>query len=443
MKKIYSILFLLSFTVAGFSQNTCAAPYRIYSPTAYNYTAITGSPNPDTTNNYGCLASTANTTWLYFQTCSSGNTIVTLTSYGSSSSDLGFICWGPLSTPADSNLSAAQVVDCGYTLGTGFPAYITIPSALTGDLYKIMITNYNNYSGTTFTIGGVTSPGTYDSICPACSAPIPPQQICQVTTDPVLNKNIIIWEKDSTYMYDYMIQRETTTAGVYATLGTVINSDSSAYVDSVSNPMIQSFRYRIVTNDSCGNLNSAVQYHETIHLLTSTSSSTGYPQLAWNDYIGFSYGTFFIYRGSSPATLALYDSISASFNSYTDVAAVTGMNYYAVVVMPPSPCQPSRSMSTGSMSNVAPVMFTGINEYEFNGLTVGPNPANSTLNFTLGTTADVHIGLIDITGRIILSKEFKNVSSEMIDLSEIANGSYVVSFSSGNRTAHRNIIVAK
>lgn len=450
MKKIYySILFFLILTIANnaISQNTCATPYQIFSPNSYTYNLTTGIANTDTTNNYGCLPNPNNPTWFYFKVCNSGTIVLGLTSdsIGTSSNDIGFIAWGPLSSPLDSGLTSAQVVDCGLTSLPGAPSYINFPSTCTyGQYYKIMITNYTNQPGF-FTLNYVSGGGTYDSLCSPCSAPIPVQQICHVTTDPVLNHNIIIWNKDSTYHYSYYIQKETTTAGVYSTIATVLNSDTSAYEDLVSNPMIQSFKYRIETTDSCGNLADG-NYHETIHLLTSISSSTGYPQLLWNPYEGFGYGTYYIFRGASPSTLVLYDSISASFNSYTDVAAVSGLNYYSVSVMPPAPCHPSRSLMNNiySFSNVSPVEFTGINEYELTNLSIWPNPANDVLNFSLGNvSADVTIDIIDVTGRVVISKLFKNTSQERINLTDLSNGSYVVRFISKNGSTHKNIIVAK
>ena len=172
-----------------------------------------------------------------------------------------------------------------------------------------MVTNYTGSPGM-FTLSQNTfaGPGTAcDSTTYGCTSTPITQQICQVTSDPVVNHNIIIWNKDTvTYTGSYYIQKETTTMGVYTTIATVLNHDTSAYEDMVSNPMIQSFKYRIGTSDTCGTGGMTYGYpHETIHLLTSISSSTGYPQLAWNNYGGFSYGTYYIYRGMSPTTLIM------------------------------------------------------------------------------------------------------------------------------------------
>jgi allantoicase len=101
-------------------------------------------------------------------------------------------------------------------------------------------------------------------------------------------------------------------------------------------------------------------------------------------------------------------------------------------------------MATKSLSNISPVAYTGINEHEFANLSVGPNPANDHLNFNLGNvSADINIDIIDITGRIVISKVFKNVTQDVIDLATISNGSYVVRFTSESGTTHKNIIIAR
>ncbi len=446
MKKIYSLLFVITLFIAKNSNgqtfsNTCSTPYPINSVTNYSYSTVTGVPNTDLTNDYGCIAPADNATWFYFQACMSGNVDIVFASYTSSSSDIDFIAYGPLSAPTDCGLSSSQIVDCSNASGTWDT--LNINSVVVGSYYKILVSNPSGTVGTYNFSALNIFPFFYDS-CMSCMDPLPFQEVCQVTTDPVQNRNIIIWEKDTTYTNSYIIQKESTTMGVYTTIATVMNNDTSAYIDSTSNPMIQAFRYRIGTTDTCGNTNFSSMDHQTIHLLTSVSSSTGYPQLAWSSYIGFGYYTYYIFRGSSPTTLTLYDSISASFNSYTDVAAVPGMNYYSVSVLPPVPCQPSRAMNMYSLSNVSPVAFTGINEYEFNQLTVGPNPANETLNFSLGNIAtDITIDIIDITGRVIQSKTFENVNKDFVSLNGISNGSYIVRFATKNTTSYRNIVIAK
>ncbi len=442
MKKIYFLFILL---LAGIIQNTnaqngCSTAYAFSSGTLYTNSLLVSTPNTDSTNDYGCLISTSNATWFYLQVCNGGNFTLQL-STGSSGNDLDYIVWGPLTSATACGLDSTQIYGC--SVATGSTNSINITGTTAGQFYKIMFVNYSNAPGT-YTL---SQSGGLGSSCSAtgCSGILPTQQICKVTTDPVANQNIIIWNKDIPYTGSYAIQKESTTAGVYNTIATIASTDTSAYTDSVSNPMIQAFKYRIMTQDTCGNSHTG-PYHETIHLLVSANVFTGDPQLSWNPYIGFSYGTYFIYRGSSPSTLSLYDSISSSFTTYTDVSPASGLAYYSVVVVPPIACHPSRSLMTdASFSNTAAALFTGIVENSFSDLVISPNPATSELSFSTENNhySSINFEIYDITGRKLISNLYENTSSAKIDVSNLANGYYVVRFITDKGATQRNIIISK
>lgn len=442
MKKINSLLLCAIFACCytAFGQNTCTTPFPISSDVSHTFPLCTSTPNNDSSNDYGCMLYGDNVTWLYFQVCQAGSVDFNLSASGTSASDIDYIVYGPLSSISQCGLDSSYIVACGPASPSA-NIYLNVSPA--GSYYKIMIANFINHPGTFTlqTMGGPLTAAIFDTIC-TCTIPPVAQAICQVTTKPTINRNVVIWNKDPAYIYDYTIQKETTTMGAYTTLATIMNNDTSAYEDTVSNPMIQSFKYRILTTDSCGQFTNGAP-HTTIHLLTSPAIGTGYPQLAWNPYVGFGYGTYFIYRGSSASTLSLYDSISASFTTYTDVNPTTGISYYAIGVNPPIPCSPSRSLNAVSYSNVAPVMFVGIRENELSQLSLSPNPATNSLNISFGKALDASVELLDITGRRLLANNFSNTSVANLDLSTIANGYYIIKITSEKGSAQKRIIVSK
>ncbi|MCW3105298.1 MAG: hypothetical protein JWO09_3738 [Bacteroidetes bacterium] len=444
MKRIYSLLLVLIVftTQSSKAQNDCSSPYLFMSSTTSVYPLVTSMSNAEFGNDYGCLFSQSNVTWLYFEVCNPGSISITITGSGSGSSgtDIDFVAWGPLSASTDCGLDSSQVVDCSMSTSSSETADFT--SVVAGQYYKIMISNFSGMPGTVT----IAQTGGSGSTCSTgCSAAVvSPQPICQVTNDAVANHNIIIWEKDTTYTGPYHIQKETTTMGTYSTIATVLNSDTSAYEDIGSNPMVQSFKYRIAVSDSCGNIYNGTPPHTTIHLLTTAAFATGYPQLSWNPYVGFGYSTYFIYRGNSPATLALYDSISASFTTYTDVNPAAGMIYYAVAVFPPSPCQPSRAMNHYSLSNVTPFLATGIAEGQLGNFMISPNPAANELNVDFGKNiGTLDISICDVTGKQILESNYSNVSAAKLDVSSLANGYYIIRLRSDKGVAQRKIIISK
>ena len=241
MKKIYSVLFLvILFSTKTIAQSNCSSPFPFVSGSTNTYVIPNSGPLTDMSNDYGCFPGTGSSaqdvTWIYLGICSSGNILIYISSAGPPI-DLDFVAWGPLTAPTNCGLSASDVVDCSFSTAT--TETVTIPTALVGQYYKIMVSNFSGTPSGSFTL--TQTGGTGDaciSTLYACPGIVPTQQICQVTTNPTLNQNIIIWEKDTNYTASYIIQKETTTMGVYATIATVMNNDTSAYIDSVSNPMI-------------------------------------------------------------------------------------------------------------------------------------------------------------------------------------------------------------
>lgn len=444
MKKIYFLFVLLIAGISIHAQNTCSTPYLFNSGSTYTDTLVTGYPNTDTTNDYGCLYTVDNAKWLYFKVCHSGDMHITVSSTGpgGSGNDVDFVAWGPLSSPTDCGLTASQIVDCSYS--TSFTENIDLTGLVAGQYYKIMIDNYSNASGTlTYSQTSGLATGC-DSSAIICNT-LPAQQICQVTTDPTTNHNTIIWNKDPAYTNSYTIEKETTTMGVYAAIGTVAYSDTSVFTDTVSNALVQAFKYRIGTIDNCSNIATGAA-HQTIHLLVSASTFSGDPQLAWNPYVGFSYGTYYIYRGSTTSSLTLYDSIAASSTTYTDVNPMMGIAYYAVSVRPPTPCHPTRSFSISRVfSNASYALFTGITEESFSDLVISPNPATNEISFSTESNHfnTINFEIYDITGRRLIGQRYENTYKATIDVSNLANGYYVARFVTEKGATQRTVIIAK
>jgi hypothetical protein len=447
MKKNYSIsFFFILFSIIQLNaQNTCSTPYPFLTGSTYNYVVDTGVANNDLTNNYGCLTTTANPLWLYLNICNSGPIILDLSCVGGSGLglDVDFVVWGPLPSASNCFLNSPQIVDCSYS--TAAQETIIIPNAQTGEFYKIFISNFSNQPGSIniSQTGGLGS--ACDTLAVGCSVvPVFQQQICKVTTDHPSNHNLVFWDKNPQFFGFYNIQRETTTMGVYATIASIPSTDTSVYEDINANPMVQSFKYRIETADTCGH-SMVAPAHRTIHLLTTSNLATGYPQLSWNAYQGFSYGTYYIYRGSTASSITLYDSISASNTSYTDVNPAAGINYYAVSVIPPVPCQPSRSFNNYSMSNLSPVLFTGIDDIDISQIVISPNPAREELTISFGNKQikNATIELFDLTGRIVLSESINNENVKKIELYLIENGCYLLNVKTEKSVIQKKIIVSK
>ncbi len=109
-------------------------------PSATNGTAESG---PD----YGCLGSQPNPSWYYLKIGTSGNIVIGINQVDDNAvpRDVDFICWGPFSspvTPCTGLLTAGNIVDCSYS--TSATETCTIPSAVVGQYYILLLTNYSN-----------------------------------------------------------------------------------------------------------------------------------------------------------------------------------------------------------------------------------------------------------------------------------------------------------
>ena len=117
----------------------CTAQGTATFPASQNTVAPTGP-------NYGCLASQPNPAWYYLQIATPGN--LTLNMTNSANVDIDYIIWGPFTTPAAacaSGLTGADV-DCSYSSSANETGII--PSAVVGEVYVLLITNYSNQATT-------------------------------------------------------------------------------------------------------------------------------------------------------------------------------------------------------------------------------------------------------------------------------------------------------
>lgn len=157
MKKIFFFIFAIIslFTKNTFAQGTgcaTASPFCTAVPASFPAGINTVAP---TGPNYGCLASQPNPAWFYLQVSSAGS--ITLSMANSANADIDFVMWGPFTSAAAgcaSGLPASSLVytppfpstapgGCSYS-GTNVPEVGYIASALVGQVYILLITNYSN-----------------------------------------------------------------------------------------------------------------------------------------------------------------------------------------------------------------------------------------------------------------------------------------------------------
>jgi len=218
---------------------------------------------------------------------------------------------------------------------TFYPAYKWSTGATTNSIY---IKNSGQYTLTITDAYG----------CKVTSDPVSinksllsPPQICIVTVEPSLKKNLIAWERSTTQLIDYYnVYKETFQADEYELIGSVDYDSLSVLVDTASIPGQRANRYRLTLVDTCGVESAPSNVHKTIHLSANKGAGNEI-NLIWSHYEGLNFSSYKIYRGTKANDLVLLDSIASNLNSYTDLNPPTGVVYYMVSIIKKDTCFPA------------------------------------------------------------------------------------------------------
>jgi type IX secretion system substrate protein len=253
--------------------------------------------------------------------------------------------------------------------------------------------------------------------------------ICIVSVDSATQKNMIVWDQPVGVPVDsFIFYRETSQVNVFAQIGNQIGNVFSTFIDTGSNPAVQANRYEIGFVDSCGNYTALSAPQKTIHLLVNQGMNNSW-NLSWDAYEGFTFSSYYIYRGTTPYNMTLLATLASNLYSYTDLTPPPTV-YYAIEVVNPGGCNPSARMEDGSSSSMSnifnPILTTGINEAnELNNVSVYPNPANSILNIKFNSAKNYEITFINVLGEEIYHQSINNSFQTTIDVSEWSNGVYI------------------
>ncbi len=247
--------------------------------------------------------------------------------------------------------------------------------------------------------------------------------VCIVTVDQITGKNNVVWEPiTSDLINSYVILKETNVANEYAQVGTVAYGSNGIFEDVNSNPQVQANRYKLALIDTCGIQSSASSFHKTIHLTTNLGVGNNV-NLIWSNYEGFDFGSYTIYRGTSPNSLNLLSTIASNLNSYTDVNPPASETYYMIEVAGVS-CDPQRTL-VYSNSNILDTTV-GIEDHTSNTISLYPNPANAVIMLQVNNTL---IGqeyvVFDAIGKVIFKNKIQS-TNEIIQLENFNIGNYFI-----------------
>ena len=218
------------------------------------------------------------------------------------------------------------------------------------------------------------------------------------------NKNIVVWNKPvSTGIDSYNIYRETNVSNVFAKIGAVAYDSLSVFVDTQSNPDVQSNKYKISILDKNGVESDQSAAHKTMHLSINKGMGSSW-NLIWEAYEGFAVSTYNIYRGISASDLTLLGSTSGSSTQYNDVNAPIGNVYYQLEVINPGIVNPSKVSAfisensalinyAASRSNVASNATTALIDNNMEDFEVYPNPSKGEVTISMEKFEDANYSI--------------------------------------------------
>lgn len=315
---------------------------------------------------------------------------------------------------------------------TGNPATNLCP----GNYHLVVSDNYGCKDSSAFEI--VTSPPVNMNLCVS-------------TVDTTSSYNILAWEKPvSTTLAGFNIYKEITTSN-FQLIDFVAYDSLSEYNDSLANPNVTNYRYKIAAVDTCGYESALSDFHSTIHLQILGSGNLQWtlydienqtnPVSFYNIYRdNLSDGTWTLLTGSLPGTNS----------TYTDINYATyPLASYRVDVNWGISCTPTRASINTTRSNIKnkSVTAAGITSAELDAsITVFPNPASDFVTIELAAIINnANLEIFNTLGQKVFAETIESnpgsKTAKQIDLADLAKGVYTIAIDSKGTKVFKKLVV--
>lgn len=271
------------------------------------------------------------------------------------------------------------------------------------------------------------------------------------------NHNQLFWTNPSiTGIELYNIYKETNAYNVYAKIGSVPFGSETTFVDTLSNPDIQSNKYKISIVEQCGTETALSDYHKTLHLSINKGIGSVW-NLSWEPYEGFVVSTYNIYRGTTPANMQQIASLSGSNIQFSDYTAPTGDIYYQIEAVSSSSSNSKSNYSQAAKTQTAITSRSNIatNKSDIEGLfdlnddshsfVVYPNPATSNTIYVKTEVANFdkfQLNIINGLGQVMKTINLTS-NNELIDISDLNNGLYLLIIKAENIKGKQKLLIQR
>ncbi|MFD0965249.1 hypothetical protein, partial [Pseudofulvibacter geojedonensis] len=252
LKYILIIAGLLFLSQLSFGQGAdCASAEPACAGGGFTFANTSDGSSAENGPDYGCLGSQPNPAWYFMQIDQGGNLdfeIIqnTQADFNGTGLDVDFICYGPFSDTDDycnGMLTAANTVACSFS--ASFTENFSIPNAQAGEIYVLLITNYNGSAG--FISLEQTNDGGVGAGTTNCGIVTNQDNYCMGQTDTLTAEN----ENLTNYVWQYSTDGGTTFNPIAAANGsTTFNIPYDSTGDG--NPDVFTAVYQLTYGNTSG-----------------------------------------------------------------------------------------------------------------------------------------------------------------------------------------------
>ena len=418
------------------------------SSVTYTVPAINNATSYIWTFSGGDVTDTSSTNHItidYSTTAVSSNlTVKGLNSCGIGDSSVLSIIVNPLPTNAGTITGLAKVCQGQNSLTYSIPiidnatSYIwTLPNGAIGssDSNSIIINYDISYVSGIITVKGTNSCGNGISSSLSVIRHIPDTiPICYVEYDTLTQKNKIYWSSLSSNTTDSVFIYTELTLNTWSKIGSTLYSNQS-FVDSTSDPMNQSYSYKISGIDTCDNESVKSSNHKTITLIKSYDQLSNTYGFSWSGYEGIAvpqYNVYGVDANSNATIIGTVPGNSLMYN-YTNPNSIY-VNYFVGFNI--TPCA---SKSTHTVrSNYVVSVTAGIAENGISLVKVYPNPTKDNLTIETNLNTQQKLVIINLIGQTVYTSNINKKA--IINTSAFANGVYILKLSSDKETIVRKFV---
>jgi len=209
-------------------------------------------------------------------------------------------------------------------------------------------------------------------------------------------------------------------------------------------PSATSGNVSVVANNACGSTNPSPNYMVTVNSLPAAAGNISGPQVVNQGTTGVTYFVPVInYATNYIWTLPQGVNIVSGANTNSIVVNISQSATTGVIIV-----YGSNNCGDGPSSQAFPVTIlpgTGVEETEFFGMNLYPNPTNGQLIIELNNlpTENYQIRIFNTIGEVVYEKQMTREIKQIFDLSHFSNGLYYINIIGNKVNKIEKVIIQK